>query len=237
LKVAFVFEVLGLWGEAFDLQLGSILGEALLGRTTVDARELVLRRLGEHGNSGHGTIHVFLVRNPDDIRTMVGQPAGGWTEPAANAVFAAVADSAPPALRHELAHLYSHRLWGHPHAARLSEGVAVFAVGHCAGIPLHRWAAAILRSGDAHSLEALEREFDFSRAAPHLLAGSFITFLAEAHGLEAVRILWRDGLASARRATGASVAVLEAMWHAKLRGVDVLHDMPEFRGRVRCEAE
>jgi hypothetical protein len=166
---------------------------------------------------------------------MVGQPAGGWTEPDANAVFAAVADSALPALRHELGHLYSHRLWGYPHADWLSEGVAVFAAGHCAGIPLHRWAAAILRSGDDSSLGALEREFDFSRSVPHLLAGSFITFLAEDYGLEAVQILWRDGLASAQRATGANAAAPEAKWHAELRRVDVPLDMPEFRGRLRCE--
>jgi hypothetical protein len=87
----------------------------------------------------------------------------------------------------------------------------------------------------AHSIDALKREFNFSREAPHLLAGSFITFLAEDHGLDAVKILWRDGLASAQRATGASVAALEAKWHAELRRVDVPTDMPEFRGRVRCE--
>jgi hypothetical protein len=57
--------------------------------------------------------------------------------------------------------------------------------------------------------EAVERrEFDFARAAPHLLAGSFITFLAEAHGIAAVKTLWREGLASAGQATGASAASL-----------------------------
>jgi hypothetical protein len=208
---------------------------ASLSAAAEDARSVVLQRLGEAESSGHGAIHVFLVRHPDDIRALVGQRAGGWTEPDANAVFAAVADSAPPALRHELGHLYSHRLWGRPHASWLSEGVAVFAVGHCGGIPLHRWAASILRSDAASSLEVLEREFDFSRAAPHLLAGSFITFLAEAHGLEAVRVVWRDGLAASQNATGASASALEARWHAELRAVAVPRDMPGFLGRVRCE--
>jgi hypothetical protein len=216
---------------------GSFAGNNLasLSAAAEDARKTVLRRLGADEGSGHGTIYLFFVRHPDDIRMLVGQAAGGWTEPDANAVFAAVADSAPPALRHELGHLYSHRLWGYPSATWLSEGVAVFAAGHCRGIALHGWAAALLRSGDDSSLAALEREFDFSRAAPHLLAGSFITFLAEEYGLGAVEILWRNGLGAAQRATGASVAGLEAEWHARLRGVDVPHDMPEFRGRVRCE--
>lgn len=77
--------------------------------------------------------HLFLVRDREDVRQLVGQPAGGWTEPDANAVLAAVSDAVSPPLRHELGHLYSHRLWGPPHAAWLSEGVAAFAVGHCAG--------------------------------------------------------------------------------------------------------
>jgi hypothetical protein len=62
------------------------------------------------------------VRGPDAIRELVGRPAGGgWTEPVSNAVLAAVNDSVPPSIRHELGHLYSHCLWGRPHAVRLSD--------------------------------------------------------------------------------------------------------------------
>jgi hypothetical protein len=199
------------------------------------ARIFVLRRIGEDGVRSQPRAHVFLVRGPDDFRALVGQPAGGWTEPAANAVLAAVGEQAPPPLRHELGHLYSHRLWGPPHGAWLSEGVAVFAVGHCAGSPLHQWAAAIQRAGEPVSLGPLQRGFDFTRAAPHLLAGSFVTFVAERHGIEAVRTLWQHGLDATERAIGAGAAGLEAEWHALLLDLDVPLDMPDFRGRVRCE--
>jgi hypothetical protein len=199
------------------------------------AREFVLRQLGETDIPRGARAHVFLVRGPDDFRELIGQPAGGWTEPEANAVLAAVHDSGPPPLRHELGHLYSHRLWGRPHATWLSEGVAVYAAGHCAGIPLHQWAAAIQRAGDPASLDVLAREFDFARAAPHLLAGSFITFVAEAHGIAAVKTLWRIGLASTEQATGVSAASLQGAWHDQLSRIDVPRDMPDFRGRVRCE--
>jgi hypothetical protein len=111
----------------------------------------------------------------------------------------------------------------------------VFAVGHCAGIPLHQWAAAILGSGEPASLDHLRREFDFARAVPHLLAGSFVTFVAERHGIQAVKALWQRGHDSAEEATGATAAALEAAWHAELRRINIPQDMPDFRGRVQCE--
>jgi hypothetical protein len=199
------------------------------------ARDFVLRQLGESELREEARAHVFLVRGRDDMRELVGRPAGGWAEPDANAVLSAVADSVPPPLRHELGHLYSHRLWGPPHARWLSEGVAVYAAGHCAGIPLHSWAAAIQRTGDAASLDVLERGFDVARAAPHLLAGSFVAFVAQTHGVAAVRTLWREGLASARQATGASAAALESAWLDHLQGVVLPRDMPDHGGRVHCE--
>jgi hypothetical protein len=199
------------------------------------AREHVLRRLGEPEAAEPRRPHVFLVRGPEDFRELVGQPAGGWTEPEANAVLAAVSEAAAPALRHELGHLYSHRLWGRPHAPWLSEGVAVFAVGHCAGIPLHQWASAIQRGGEPASILPMQREFDFTRAAPHLLAGSFVTFVADRYGLDAVRTAWRHGLEAMARSLGSSPEALDASWQADLRETDLPPNMPDFSGRVRCE--
>jgi hypothetical protein len=74
-----------------------------------------------------------------------------------------------------------------------------------------------------------------SRAAPHLLAGSFVAFVAERHGIRAVKALWQRGLGSAEEATGATASGLEAAWHAELRRTTVPQDLPDFRDRVRCE--
>jgi hypothetical protein len=207
-----------------------------LGELAERARETVLGRIGEADTEAYPRPHLFLVRGPDDIRTLVGQPAGGWTEPDANAVLVAVGEEAPPALRHELGHLFTHRLWGRPRGVWLSEGVAVYAVGHCAGIPLHQWAAALQRAGESASLDLLQREFDFTRAAPHLLAGSFVTFVVDRYGIETVRMLWQRGLESTQRALDASGIDLEAEWHATLHDTETTQMIPEFRGRVRCES-
>lgn len=141
---------------------------------------------------------------------------------------------APP-FRHELAHLYSHRRWGRPFADWVSEGAAVYVAG-CAGAPLHEWALAVRDAGISTPLSTLEARFDFSKAAPHLEAGSFVAFLEDRYGLAAVRGLWTSGLTGAARATGASSAALEAQWRDRVTQAD--HTVAaglDPGDRVRCE--
>jgi hypothetical protein len=211
-------------------QLGALTDSA------VAARDEVLKRLDERAQASDGDVHLFFLRGREDFTVLVGQPAGGWTEPEENAILVAAGESAPPALRHEFGHLYSHRRWGPPAAVWLSEGVAVFAVGHCAGRSLHDWAAAAASQGEPMSLAALQ-QFDFTRAAPHLVAGSFVQHVAETHGIGAVRTLWQEGLAGAQSATGVSTEALEASWLDRIRnlpGAEARQHM-NVKGRVRCD--
>jgi hypothetical protein len=199
-------------------------------------RTEMAERLGvdavEHGEAAH----LFLLADREDFKPIVGQRAGGWTEPAANAILAVAGEAEPPPLRHEFAHLLSHRRWGRPRTYWLSEGVAVFAVGHCAGKSLHAWALAAREAGDPLTLQSLV-PFDFSRAAPHLIAGSFVQHVAERHGIDAVRVLWTEGLPASHRATGLSAEALEAEWVAHLETVLTSHDPRgmDVSGIVRCE--
>jgi hypothetical protein len=225
------FQVYAIEGSHADLRLDSVAGAVEL------ERRFVLTRLGETAQNETDRMHVFFLRNPEDFRMLVGQPAGGWTEPDARAVLVAASVTAAPPLRHELAHLFSHILWGAPSADWLSEGVAVFAVGHCAGRPLHQWAAALEVAGMLVPISALEQAFDFTRAAPHLQAGSFITFVAERFGPRAVQALWNGGLRAASAATSLDAPALEAGWRAQLRRQRALAPAGglDVKGNVRCE--
>jgi hypothetical protein len=206
-----------------------------LGAVAHAARRDVLTRLGEGDQPNEDPTHLFLLRGREDFARLVGQPAGGWTEPEANAILlTAVADGGSP-FRHELGHLYSHRRWGAPAGAWLSEGVAVFAVGHCAGLPLHAWAAGAERQGLLRPLAELEAGFDYARAAPHLQAGSFVEFVAERFGMPALRELWRGGLAAAAPATALDAGALERAWLRTIHGQDTGVPVPDLTGRVSCE--
>lgn len=202
-------------------------------RTLEQAWEEVSARLSTRG--APETVEAFVVEDREQIAALVGQPAGGWSDTRANAAFFVYnADGAPP-YRHELGHLLSWRQWGDPAALWLSEGVAVYAVGGCAGHGLHEWAASMAADGLLVPLRALE-PFDFTKAAPHLEAGSLVQYVAETHGIEAVRTLWAGGLGAAEAATGQSAEALEASWRAHLSRVALPSTgRLDASGRVRCE--
>jgi hypothetical protein len=208
----------------------------LLATVAETARGFVLAQLAERDSTESPVIDLLFVENDDEMHALVGQRAGGWTYPAANAVVAVVEESGGPALRHELAHLYSHRFWGSPATGWISEGVAMYAVGHCAGLRLHQWAAALAASRKLVSLRSLEHHFDFSQAAPHLEAGSFVTFVRDRYGMTALRALWTGGLPGAEQATGVSAVALEAGWREELRRyTSRATGMVDRRTAVQCE--
>lgn len=215
-----------------------------LGAELESARQHVLTALDEPdsipADSG-ASMHAFLLAGPSEIAVLVGQPAGGWTIPEANTTLLGVTADAAPPLRHELAHVFTHRRWGPPAGGTragdwVSEGTAVYAVGGCAGAPLHAWAHAVAKAGLSTTLRELEARFDFSRAAPHLEAGSFVQFLRERYGMPGVRALWTDGLTGAAAKAGMTVDSLEAAWHNVVsRAGGAQASTLDPRGRVRCE--
>jgi hypothetical protein len=206
-----------------------------VGRALAQAWEDVSARLGARGEPEPERVDAFVVEDRDQIAELVGQPAGGWSDTRANAAFFVYNGEGAPPYRHELGHLVSWRRWGDPAALWLSEGVAVYAVGGCAGRGLHEWAASLAADGLLVPLGELE-PFDFTKAAPHLEAGSFVAYVAETYGVEAVRALWSGGLGAAEAATGESAAALEASWRAHVgRGALPAGERLDASGRVRCE--
>ncbi len=87
-----------------------------VGREAERARADVLARLGERDSAEPAAepTEVFVVESRGQMEALVGQPAGGWTETDANAVFVTYDRDGGAAYRHELGHLYSWRRWGDP---------------------------------------------------------------------------------------------------------------------------
>jgi hypothetical protein len=210
---------------------------AAIEREAERAQDSVLAMLGLSPESALPA-DLFLVERPDDLIPIVGRPAGGWTESSSSAILLVDPSGGGPPYRHELGHFYTHRLWGTPFAAWVSEGAAVFAVGGCTGLSLHNWAASLAASGMLPPLADLEKNFDYARAAPHLEAGSFMLYLSEEFGIDSVRKLFLHGLAGLYEATGRQPDALEAMWRARLAeqpGSAI--DATTLRGRIACEGK
>lgn len=178
------------------------------------ARRLVMERLQEVKQEDPPAL-VFL-----DSRAQLKKfgkiAAGGRAVVEENGIFYVLNDSTEAPLQHELGHLFSWRSWGDPAGYWLSEGVAVYAAGNCAGEELHAWAAKLALDKELTNFTDLEREFDFSKPEPHLQAGSFVKFIMEKYGVSSFKMVWKKGLSASSEATGLEVGALLEKWTAHI---------------------
>lgn len=79
--------------------------------------------------------------------------------------------------------------------------------------------------------------FDFSKAAPHLQAGSFVQFLVEDFGVEALKKIWKGGLEISQEATGLTAREVEELWLKRISLNEFKKTGNELNseGKVRCE--
>lgn len=142
-----------------------------------------------------------------------------------------------PPLRHELGHLYSWRSWGPPAGYWLSEGVAVYAAGDCKGEDLHAWAAKLTLENKLQDFSHLEQDLDFSSAAAHLQAGSFVKYVMEKYGVRSFRLIWEEGLSASSEATGLEMDALLDQWtgHIMQKEFTAAAQFLDLDTKISCE--
>ena len=208
-----------------------------IGERAEEAREKVLNLLEELEIDEKPAL--FYLDTRDQMRELVGHPAGGWTETRQNTVFVVQNKEVSAPLKHELGHLYSWRTWGKPMGYWLSEGLAVYAAGNCSGLSLHTWAAAIDLKQESKPIKDLEENWDFAKAAPHLQAGSFVKYVVEKYGIKAFIKIWKKGMGVSLEATGKTAEALEKEWQESIRSPEFINEAkeadPDFSGKVQCE--
>lgn len=210
-----------------------------LGTKVEESGKKVLQLLQEENQIESGGKPVlFYLETRDQMKQLVGQPAGGWTETRQNTIFVVQNDEVPAPLRHEFGHLYSWRTWGKPAGYWLSEGLAVYASGECEGINLHTWAAAMHLKQELKPLKELQENWDFSKAAPHLEAGSFVKYIIENYGIKAFIKIWKKGMGVSLEVTGKTADALEKEWIKFLNDPELVkvarEEAPDFSAKVRC---
>jgi hypothetical protein len=162
-------------------------------------------------------VPLFLVRSRARLQQLTGYQWGGFVTPHNDAVFYVATPEAGPALRHELMHRVARANWGLKPEPWLQEGVATFGAGHCERYTLHEAAASLLREKKAVPLRQLATNFySVNDVVAYLQSGSVVQFVHDTYGIQAVRTLWRGGLAQAVAATGLTAEELDAAWRAYL---------------------
>ncbi|MDF1565383.1 MAG: hypothetical protein P1V51_20260 [Deltaproteobacteria bacterium] len=149
-------------------------------------------------------IHSYVFRSTEEKARLTGAGGTSIAKPWQSAVFLDDRGYPHPVLRHELAHAltagWSRSLFGVPGGllpnAGLVEGVAVAATHRAQDLTLHQWARAMREIGVAPDIRGLFSTYGFWRESgsrAYTLAGSFIRWLAEAEGIDAVRRAYAAG--------------------------------------------
>ncbi len=124
---------------------------------------------------------------------------------------------------HETCHVFSHTLWGKAHGLWIDEGLAVYSDDQWQGLPLHSVAKVLLDRGKLLPVADLV-DNNWIKKHPDMVTypelGSFVKFLYEKYGLEAVKSLWQHGAKGADSAFGKNLNALETEWRAELAKVD-----------------
>lgn len=121
---------------------------------------------------------------------------------------------------HELTHLFAWNTFGTPSSVMLSEGLAVYAglsfAGDDAILSLHEFCAAYAQAGFLPQISAdLAYQGHLRNLENYFAAGSFVQFLIERHGIEALARLYSTG--EYRGIYGNPLADLEGEWIAESR--------------------
>lgn len=199
------------------------------------ARQLVMERMQVVKQEAPALL--LFLESEEEMESITGFALEGKAVVKENGILYVFKRSGHLSLQHEMGHLYSRRSWGPPAAFWLSEGVAVYAAGDCAGDDLHAWAAKLAVENKLADFDQLEKDAQFSKPEPHLQAGSFVKYIMEKYGVRSFRLLWEKGLRATSEATGLELDMLLENWttHIMQNEFTAAAQFLDFVEGIRCK--
>lgn len=158
------------------------------------------------------TVSIFVVDSRDRMRDLIGRRSNAIAYHTSNAICLVWSNSLQVGTVHELLHIVAMNLWGVPERW-VNEGAAVDCRGRWLGHDVHAVCKHLHAGGNLPSLPDITRRFDkLPGLASYPAAGSFVRYLRETYGLEAVRAVWDGGRRALPEATGVDLGTLESAW-------------------------
>jgi hypothetical protein len=139
-------------------------------------------------------VGVFIVDSRARMKDLAGAESNGF---AANGIQAVVYNDTISAIgAHETCHLLAAAAWGRPSAQWITEGLAVYSDDEWWGLPLHSVARGLMDHKDLVPMKDLTRKGRINKypdwqTYPEL--GSFVKFIYETQGRDAIVEMWRHG--------------------------------------------
>lgn len=211
-----------------------------------DARHRYRQLARFFGRSASAPIHVYVYPDAMRKRALMGAWRVEMAKPWLRQVHIVWPAFGASVLKHELAHVFAadDAPWpfrvpmrgGVLPDALLIEGMAVAAEWPVRDhLRPHDWAHAMLRLGLAPPVQDLLSPlgfFRYSGARSYAVAGSFMRWVADTHGRQALLTLYRT--ADAHAATGQSLQQLAAAWRTAMASASA--DVERFGGLERAAA-
>jgi tetratricopeptide (TPR) repeat protein len=197
----------------------------------------------QFGDTYPEKISAYVYGSREEKRALMGAERTSIAKPWLNEVHLHRSPYGRGVVHHELAHVYfsqyTDSLLGVPAEAilfpkmMLVEGAAMAVEFYGGDLTQHEWSAALQREGLAPRLDNLLSPASFWNVNPgrgYILAGSFIRWLLETHGVERFKVLYRDG--DFEEAYDDSLSHLLEGWRTFLKE-QVLPDDAQDRARTR----
>lgn len=202
------FDKISGWMEKSRARVEKLLGGSFGEKTEsflVDSRARMKQLVGEEGNGFAFGSHNSSTSKIEFVTAMV------------------YSDAIKGIGAHETCHTLAYLLWGKPRGVWLNEGLAVYSDDQWNGHPLHPLAKVLLDNGRLLPIADLLND-NWTKKYPDMITypelGSFVKFLYEKYGLDAVKNLWQHGAKNADAAFGKNMDALEKEWRAELSKVD-----------------
>lgn len=177
-------------------------------------------------------VDVFFFDTRADLIDFVGVPATGYADWESSSVFLVFSPTWRAFDTHEIAHVVSINTWGVPAEPIwwIREGLSVYVDGRCREHTVQALAAEYLRRGELpHASDLIYRFANVGEMPGYLGSGSFVGFLYETYGVEAVHRIWQQGADAIETVTGASLDGIDARWRAWLENIESDVEPEEWR--------
>jgi hypothetical protein len=166
-------------------------------------------------------VDTFFFNTRDELVAFLGVPATGYADWRSSSVFLVCNPTWRAFDTHEITHVLSLNLWGEPLEPVwwIREGLSVYADGRCRDHAVRALAAEYLRRGELPHARDLIHHFQQVGELPgYLGSGSFVGFLYETYGRDAVKQVWQKGGDAIEEVLKTRLDVLDARWRESLRG-------------------
>jgi hypothetical protein len=164
-------------------------------------------------------LHVFYVGSREEMNKLVGRTYTGLATWTASGVFLVCNREWRAFDKHEIAHVLTMGMWGAPDSTSrwMVEGVAIYNDGWCREYSVDEIAAELLSQNKLPSLGSLFTNFrELGEINAGIYAASFIGFIRETYGADAVRKMWKNGTGGIKELPESSTDQLEESWKTYL---------------------